>query len=101
VATIADRIRERRRALGLSLREVAGTGVSPSYVSRLEKGDRRPSAKALRTLAANLDVSAYWLATGDADPAEALARLVVEYRGRPLPAGARALARAVLERTHV
>ena len=100
MATIADRISERRLALGLSLREVASKGVSASYVSRLEKGDRYPSGKALRTLAVNLEVSAYWLETGMDDPAEALARLVVEYHGRPLPARARALARTVLERPH-
>lgn len=101
MTTIAKRVRQRRLALGLSLRQVAGEGISASYISRLEKGDRRPSAKALRMLAANLGVSAYWLETGQDDPAEALARLVLEYRGRPLPARSGALARSVLEKTRV
>jgi transcriptional regulator with XRE-family HTH domain len=64
----------------------------------LEKGERRPSAKVLRALAARLDVSAYWLETGRDDPGEVLARLVLESRGRPLPARANGLARAVLKR---
>jgi transcriptional regulator with XRE-family HTH domain len=98
MTSIAERVRKRRQALGLSLREVACDGVSASYISRLERGDRLASAKVLRTLAAKLDVSVYWLETGVDDPAEALARLVLEYRGRPLPPRASALARAVLER---
>jgi transcriptional regulator with XRE-family HTH domain len=99
--SIAERVRDRRLALGLSLRQVACEGVSASYISRLEKGDRQPSSKALRALAAKLDVSVYWLETGQDDPADALARLVLEYRRRPLPARAVALARAVLKRTGV
>jgi len=67
----------------------------------LEKGERRPSGKALRALAAKLDVSVHWLETGEDDPAEELARLVLESRGRPLPARAGALARAVLRKSSV
>jgi len=99
MATIAERVRERRLALGLSVRQVASDGVSASYVSRLENGDRRPSVKALRALAPSLGVSVYWLETGEEDPAETLARLVLEHRGRPLPPRAAKLARAVLEST--
>ncbi len=101
MATIAKRLHERRLALGLSLRQIACEGVSASYVSRLEKGDRHPSAKALRMLAAKLDVSPYWLETGRDDPAEILARLVLEHRDRPLPARAGRLARAVLDRRDI
>jgi transcriptional regulator with XRE-family HTH domain len=97
MATIGQRVRERRLELGLSLREAAGKGVGASHISRIEQGGRQASGKALRTLAATLDVSVYWLETGDDDPAETLARLVLEYRGRPLPARAAALARSVLE----
>ena len=101
MATIGKRVRERRLELGLSLREVAGKGVCASHVSRIEQGGRHPSEKALRTLAAKLDVSAYWLETGADDPAEALARLVLEHRDRPLPAQAATLARSVLKRERV
>jgi hypothetical protein len=43
-----------------------------------------------------LGVSVHWLETGEADPAEALARLVLEHRGRALPTAALRLARRVL-----
>jgi transcriptional regulator with XRE-family HTH domain len=101
MATIGKRIRERRLELGLSLRQAACKGVSASHVSRIEQGGRHPSAKALRALAAKLDVSAYWLETGKHDPAEALARLVLEHRGRELPPRADTLARSVLKRTYI
>lgn len=82
------------------MRQVASERVSPSYVSRLERGIRRPSTATLRALAAKLDVSVHWLETGEDDPAETLARLVLEHRGRPLPPRAGTLARVILERAH-
>jgi hypothetical protein len=51
---------------------------------------------ALRKLAPKLAVSPHWLETGDDDPAEELARLVFEHRGRPLPRRADRLARSIL-----
>jgi len=101
VGTVAQRIRKRRLELGLSQRAAACEGVSAAHICRLEKGERRPSGKALRALAAKLDVSVHWLETGEDDPAEELARLVLESRGRPLPARAGALARAVLRKSIV
>jgi transcriptional regulator with XRE-family HTH domain len=97
VATIAQRIRQRRLELGLSLREAACEGVSATHVYRLENGDRRPSMKALRALARQLDVSVHWLETGQDDPAAELARLVLANRGRALPTRAQKLAQAVLK----
>ena len=94
--TVGERIRERRLALGLSQRELACEGVSYAYISRLEANTRQPSVKALRKLAPKLGVSAHWLETGEDDPAEELARLVLEHRGRPLPRQAAALARRIL-----
>jgi transcriptional regulator with XRE-family HTH domain len=99
MATVGDRIRERRLALGLSQRELASDGVSYAYISRLEANARQPSVKALRKLAPKLGVSAHWLETGKNDPAQELARLVLERRGRPLPRQAVTLARAVLNDT--
>ena len=96
VATIGERIRQRRLELGLSQRELATEGVSYAYISRLEGNDRRPSMRALRKLAPRLNVSAHWLETGQPDPAEQLARLVLEHRGKPLPATASKLAQRVL-----
>lgn len=94
--SVGDRIRARRLELGLSQRELAEPGVSYAYISRLEANARTPSIRALRKLAAKLDVSLHWLETGQPDPAEQLARLVLDHRGRTLPAQATRLARAIL-----
>lgn len=98
MATVGDRIRQRRLELGLSQRELASEGVTYAYISRLEANARTPSIKALRKLAAKLDVSVHWLETGEQDPAEQLAQLVLEHQRRPLPLRAVTLARAVLQR---
>jgi transcriptional regulator with XRE-family HTH domain len=94
--SIGDRIRQRRLELGLSQRELASEGVSYAYISRLEANARRPSIRALRQLAPKLGVSVHWLETGEADPAEQLAQIVLDRRGRPLPPIATRLARKVL-----
>ena len=97
MATVGDRIRQRRLELGLSQRELASEGVTYAYISRLEANARTPSIKALRKLAGTLDVSVHWLETGDEDPADQLAQLVLEHQRRPLPRHAVTLARAVLD----
>jgi|SRR5436190_1197993 len=96
MATIGERIRQRRLELGLSQRDLAVPGVSYAYVSRIEANSRQPSTKTLRKLAPRLGVSVHWLETGREDPAEHLAQLVLARQGRPLPARAATLARAVL-----
>jgi transcriptional regulator with XRE-family HTH domain len=98
MATVGDRIRQRRLELGLSQHELASEGVTYAYISRLEANTRTPSIKALRKLATKLDVSVHWLETGEEDPAEELARLVLEHQRHPLPRRAVMLARAVLQR---
>jgi transcriptional regulator with XRE-family HTH domain len=85
MATVGDRIRQRRLELGLSQRQLASEGVTYAYISRLEANARTPSIKALRKLATKLDVSVHWLETGEQDPAEQLAQLVLEHQRRPLP----------------
>ncbi|MGD0167960.1 MAG: helix-turn-helix domain-containing protein [Gaiellaceae bacterium] len=96
MATIGDRIRGRRLELGLTQRALAGDDLSTAHISRLEANQRQPSMKVLRKLAPRLAVSVHWLETGAEDPAEQLARLVLEYERRPLPGSAAALAQAVL-----
>jgi transcriptional regulator with XRE-family HTH domain len=96
MATVGERIRQRRLELGLTQRELASEGISYAYISRLEANARQPSIKALRKLAPKLGVSPYWLETGEDDPAEALARLVLEHRDRSLPRSAQTLARSIL-----
>jgi transcriptional regulator with XRE-family HTH domain len=99
MSTVGDRIRERRLALGLSQRELACEGVTYAYISRLEANTRQPSVKALRKLAPKLGVSAHWLETGEEDPAEALARIVLAHRGQVVPREAVSFARSVLGNT--
>ena len=62
--TIGARIRQLRLARGLSLRAAACSGVSATYIHRLEHGDRQPSIKALRVLAEKLGTSVEFLETG-------------------------------------
>lgn len=62
--TVGERIRRLRRERGLSLRDVATTGVSYTYLSRVESGDRTPSVKAIRALARKLGVTPEYLESG-------------------------------------
>ena len=57
MATVGDRIHQRRLELGLSQRQLACEGVSYAYISRLEANSRQPSVKAVRRLAATLGVT--------------------------------------------
>ncbi len=68
---IGSRLRRLRAERGLSQRDVAGDGVSFTYVSRIESGQRQPSIRALRVLAAKLGVTAEYLETGREVPAAA------------------------------
>jgi transcriptional regulator with XRE-family HTH domain len=61
---VGVRLRRLRQERRLSQRELAGPGVSYAYISRIEAGTRRPSVKALRTLARKLGVSPEYLETG-------------------------------------
>ena len=96
VTSVGDRIRQRRLELGFSQRALACEGVTYAYISRLEANTRQPSTKALRKLAPKLAISVHWLETGQHDPAEELAQIVLDQQGRPLPPRATTLARAVL-----
>jgi transcriptional regulator with XRE-family HTH domain len=94
---IGDRLRDARLRAGLSQRELSEPGVSYAYISRIEAGVRTPSIKVLRKLAPKLGVSVAWLETGKDDPAEELAKIVLESNGGTLDPRARQLARRVLE----
>ena len=51
-------IEERRLLIPLTRSEIAAkTGISPSYIFRLEKGERLPSARTLRKIAKALDLN--------------------------------------------
>src|SRR5437870_11291885 len=62
--TVGERLRRLRSERGVSQRDLSGPGVSYAYISRIEAGARRPSVKALRTLAPKLGVSVEYLETG-------------------------------------
>ena len=59
-----QRVRERRRELGRSQTELAGTRLSASYLSLLESGKRRPTPDVVTTLAAALDCTPDYLMHG-------------------------------------
>ncbi len=62
--TIGERLKRIREDRGLTQREIAVPGVSAQYVSKIERGQRTASVKALRKLAPTLGVSARFLETG-------------------------------------
>ena len=67
---IGERLRERRQALGLSLRDLADRiDVSPSLISQIETGRARPSVRTLYALAGELSVSLDDLLFPDGDRA--------------------------------
>jgi transcriptional regulator with XRE-family HTH domain len=55
-ASVGERIRQRRLELGLTQRQLGGPGVTWSFISRVENGNRTPSVKALRLRAANTHI---------------------------------------------
>jgi transcriptional regulator with XRE-family HTH domain len=65
---IGERLREARRARGLSQRTLsAAAGVTYAYICRIERGTRIPSLEVIRSLAAALELSPRWLETGTDD----------------------------------
>jgi tetratricopeptide (TPR) repeat protein len=62
--TIGGRLRRLRHDRRLSQRDLAGPGVSAAYISRIEAGQRRPSPRAVRLLAAKLGVLPEYLEAG-------------------------------------
>jgi transcriptional regulator with XRE-family HTH domain len=62
--TIGERLKRIREDRGLTQRDIAAPGVSAQYISKIERGQRTASVKALRKLAPKLGVSARFLETG-------------------------------------
>lgn len=68
-ATIGDRLRQARKARGLSLRRLAEVlGVSPSLISQVETGRAKPSVNTLYALATELGISLDTLLFMDTEP---------------------------------
>ena len=59
-----QRIRDRRREMGMSQADLAGDHLSASYVSLLEAGKRTPTREVIAALAAVLDCSPEYLLHG-------------------------------------
>jgi transcriptional regulator with XRE-family HTH domain len=62
--TIGERLRRLREERGLTQHDIAMPGVSAQYISKLERGQRTASMKALRKLGTRIGVTAHYLETG-------------------------------------
>lgn len=69
--SVGQRIRRLRLQRKLSLRKLAIPGVSEAYLSRIERGKRDPSLRALHILAPRLGVTVDYLQTGEVVPPDA------------------------------
>src|SRR3954452_5728525 len=79
LTTFAERLRDLRRAAGLSQTELAGDGISPSYVSLLESGRRKPSPAVAALLAAKLGCSTSELLDGEPSEHDRRVQLELAY----------------------
>src|SRR4051794_38916472 len=79
LTTFAERLRDQRRAAGLSQTELAGDGISPSYVSLLESGRRRPSPSVAALLAGKLGCSTSELLDGEPSERDRRVQLEIAY----------------------
>ncbi len=61
---VGRRLREARRRAGLSQRDLAFTGCTNAYISRIESGARVPSLQVIHEFARRLAISPQFLATG-------------------------------------
>jgi len=77
--TVAQRIKDLRRAKGLSQGQLAGAELSASYVSLLESGKRTPTTAALSVLAKRLDTTVAYLSTGQLSDPETNTKLELAY----------------------
>ena len=65
-AVLGARIKAARTAAGLTQPELGGAEASVTYVSRIERGERRPGTALLETFAGRLGVRVEHLVTGEA-----------------------------------
>ncbi|NHT17496.1 helix-turn-helix transcriptional regulator [Cellulomonas sp. IC4_254] len=93
MTTIADRVRQARLAAGLSQTALAGDALSPSYISLIESGRREPTDAALGVIAERLGSTVEYLKHGDEGPAEARAKLALDYARLDLVSGEASSAR--------
>ncbi len=102
MSNLGEILRQQRIALSLTLQELSGmSGVSPSHLGRIERGERFPSASILRKLAKPLgfeEDELFTLAGYLSPQSSGIADDRAEYIGRQLdPYVARMLAQEPLE----
>ena len=86
-ADLGRRLRAVRLSRGMTQSDVAGSGMSIAYVSRMESGQRRPTAKVLDEIAHRLEVSVEEL-LGQPAPREVdEIRLTLDYAELSLESG--------------
>lgn len=61
LTAIGQRIRERRKARGLTQTDLAGAEVTKSFISQVEKGLVAPSLESLAVITERLGVTVSWL----------------------------------------
>lgn len=86
-AQLGRRLRAARVAQGMTQSAVAGDGLSVAYVSRIESGQRRPTAKVLTELALKLAVPVETLLGGPAPHEVDEIRLLLDYAELSLESG--------------
>ena len=85
---LGRRLRAARVAAGLTQTDAGGPDLSTAYVSRIEAGARRPSARALQTLAERVGTTpADLLRAAEDDPALTELRLTLDYAELALETG--------------
>ncbi len=85
---LGRRLRSARVAAGLTQGDAGGPELSTAYVSRIEAGSRRPSARALQSLAERVGVPpADLLRSPEDDPAVIELRLTLDYAELALETG--------------
>ena len=85
--TLGARIKAARLAAGLTQPALAGEDASVAYISRIERGERRPGPALLEVFAAKMDVSPDQLVLGYADSNQSEAELELDYGELALTAG--------------
>lgn len=84
---LGQRVRAHRVARGLTQTDLAAGDMSVGYVSRIESGQRRPTASLLTKLAARLGTSLDELLVGTSTQVHDEARLAVDYAELALESG--------------
>lgn len=98
MATIGQRLRALRLDAGLSQSDLAGDGLSASYISLLETGKRTPSDEVVNQLAARLKCSPSQLRDGELSEREERVNLEIAFARLALDHGEAPEARRRLER---